>query len=341
MATSPETITLTRKPVTKNYGLGILVNVTLAIIAYLIGNALAIYFLKFNLAGTTIGLLSSALSLVYFGRGGLREIPISHRAVPLSFGTRQEEYELSEGWVWNWPAPIRSVEIVDVREQTLEVGMTEVLTDDNVPISIDLSAQFMVVNLYTFLSAKGVPEALREAIDSTTRVIIQELESDKVAQEKKNIPDQILNGFKTLEDKEVDGIANYAAIRWGIEVIKIRITHIRLPEELETANTAIKVQEALTKKEVVQAATEKVEAAHVAAMIKTYVDAGLSATEAVNALQAERSKATRIIIDGNANPLVQAGLLAGNKVFDPAQQLAPINQPTANPKGSRRRQGKE
>lgn len=342
MTTTQEVVPPPRKPVTKNYGIGIFVNVIFAIIAYFVGDSIAIFYLKFNLVGTTIGILLSLLSLAYFGRGGLREIPIGHRAIPLSFGTRQNEYELDEGWVWNWPEPIRDVEIVDTREQTLEVGMTEVLTGDNVPISINLSAQYMVVDLYTFLSVKGVPEALREAIDSTTRVIIQDLESDKVAQEKKNIPDQILNGFKTLEDKEIDGIASYATTRWGIEVIKVRITHIRLPEELETANTAIKVQEARTKKEVAQAETEKVEATHVAAMIKTYRDAGLSATESVNALQAERGKATRIVIDGTANPLVQAGLLAGNKIFDREQQpVISTNQPTANSKSQRRRQGKE
>jgi regulator of protease activity HflC (stomatin/prohibitin superfamily) len=335
-----------RKPVTKNYGLGVFVNITLAVIAYFIGEALATYYLKFDIAGIAIGILSSGLSLVYFGMGGLREIPIAHRAVPLAFGTRQEDYELNEGWVWNWPAPIRDVEIVDVREQTRDVSMTEVLTDDNVPVIVNLSVQYRVINLFTYLSAHDVPNALEEAIDNHTRILVQEIESDKIAQEKKDMSKKIMEGF-SITDKEADkkteveGIAGYAAKQWGIEVIKIRITQIRLPEEMEAANTAIKVQEADTKREIAQKETEMVEAKHVAEMIAIYQKAGtggLSAEFAANMAQTERKKATRIIIDGSGSPLEKVGVAAA--ILNNMPSSPSTTEPSGdNPgfKGSRKR----
>lgn len=332
-----------QKPVTKNYGLGFLVNVTLASIAYFIGDALATYYLEFDIAGTVIGTLSAALSLVYFGVGGLREIPIAHRAIPLSGGTRQKDYELNEGWVWNWPAPIRDVEIVDVREQTKDISMTEVLTHDNVPVIIDLSAQYRPVDLFTYLNARNVSNALEEAIDNNARILVQEIESQDIAQAKKNMPEKILKGFSTTEEgaekQWVEGIADYAIGQWGIEVIKIRITHIRLPEELEAANTAVKVQEAETKREIAQKETETIEAKHVAELMTIYRNAGLTPEFAANMAQTERKKATRIIIDGSGSSLEKVGVAAA--ILNNTPSSPSTTKPSGdNPgfKGSRRRQ---
>lgn len=344
MADSHDVYKPKRKPTTKNYGLEGSVNVVFAVITYLICEALATHYLGYPLVGKAIGGLAAALSIIYFGWAGFRKIPVAFRGVPLIFGTRQEGYELDEGLVWNWPEPIGGLEIVDVREQTLNVNMTEVLTHDNVPVVVNLSAQYRPVNLFDYLSVHNVSNALEEAIDNNMRIMVQEIESHDVAQEKKNMPEKILKGFQTTEEgaekQWVEGIAQYAAEQWGIEVIKIRITHIRLPEAMEAAQTAIKVQEAETKREEAQKTTEMVEAKHVAELMAIYKETGLSPEFAANMAQTERQKATRIIIDGSASRLEKVGVataVLNNQPSSPATPQASTDEPGF--KNQRKRKG--
>ena len=287
------------------------------------------------IAGILLAYIALAMSLIYFGWLGFRQIPVGSNGIQLILGERYMKI-YQEGWVWNLPKPFGDIIMQSVQEDTLDVPMTEVLTDDNVPVSIDLSIQFQIVDLYTFFNVKHPVIAMKEAADSVTRIIVQKIHSENIAQEKANIPDQIENGSSEMERTEKKGLSPYALEHWGIKIIKIRITHIRLPKELEEARINVQVMKADQAKEVQQAIAETTEARHVASLIGIYKETGVGSEFAANIAQSERRKATRIIIDGSGSPLEKAGALAGG-----ALNQSQTNQPSSAAKSGRRRENKE
>lgn len=322
---------------TRGYSKGIVVTIGIGIIAALLVKWVGSVVLH-PIAGTLLALIAFAASILYFGKGGLRLVPISFIGIGLWFGKRVPGKIYSEGWVWTWPKPIGDIELKDGRDKPLDLPLTEVLTADNVPVDIDVALQIRITDIDKNLGAEKPEESLKNAAESDVRSIVLRLQSNSVAQEKQVIADAILKGEGApqtpLEGLLLQGLAESETL-WGIKVSQVRITHIRLPKILEDARTEVQVRVARQAQESQEAIGEMTEANHVAAMIEVYKSTGLSPTEAANIAQAERGKATRIILDGSAKPIAQAGALAGNLL----NTKAPQQPPPANPevKGQRRR----
>lgn len=318
---------------TSGFIYGVIVNVIAATLAalvgYLIGSSL------FPITGYLLAIIATAASLIYFGRMGFRQIPVGEGGIQLIWGTRTHT-EYSEGWAWNWPSPIGDIQNVNKKEQTLDLPLTEVLTDDNVPVMLNISTQWRVERLYAFLNVDSPKEALGQAIDSITRSIVQKVKSTDVAQEdlKSGLPNRVQKEkSEKFEDMEQTSLEDYALKQWGIRIIRVRITSIRLPEALENARTKIQVMKAEQEAEREQGEAEKIEARKVADIIEIYKSLGLSPELAANIAQSERGKATRVIIEGSASALEKAGALAGGILN---QQQSTQSSPST-PKGTRRR----
>src|SRR3989344_802195 len=204
---------------TRGYGEDVAVNL-------IIGGGLSLSvkwiasWLLHPIAGILLAYIALAMSLIYFGWLGFPHIPVGSNGIQLILGERYMKI-YQEGWVWNLPKPFGDIIMQSVQEDTLDVPMTEVLTDDNVPVSIDLSIQFQIVDLYTFFNVKHPVIAMKEAADSVTRIIVQKIHSENIAQEKANIPDQIENGSSEMERTEKKGLSPYALEHCGIKIIKI------------------------------------------------------------------------------------------------------------------------
>lgn len=323
---------------TRNYEEGVAVTAVAAV-----GTAVAIKiigsWLLFPIVGTLLALIAFIVCILYFGVNGLNVIPVGFQGIGLWLEKRVAGKFYPEGLVWNWPKPFGGIAIIDTRNKPIDLPLTQVLTKDRVPVSITVSLQTKITDLYTYLSAQNPEESLKNAAESDIRYMAAQHASDEISNEtltadvKKAMADAA--GDTPLETVLLKGLLD-SENQWGIKVSQVRITNIRLPEEIEKANTEIQVQVADQKKEIAQAVAEKTEATHVAAMVGIYKAAGLSSTEAINALQTERGKATRIILDGRADPLVQAGALAGpllNAIKPQTQQPPSV----AVPKGQRRR----
>lgn len=312
------------------HGLGeaIAVNVIMAATLSL-GTQWLITWLLQPLAGTVLAYLMLIISLLYFGIMGIRRVPVGWQGISLFFGKRVRRV-YAEGYVWAWPEPIGDILLEDVRESTLEWEMLEVLTNNNVPVTLKMSAQYRVVDIFQSLSVNDPRGALQEAIDSVTRKIVQMIETKDVAQEKDNI-----------ESKIQGELSSYAKERWGIELIMIRVTSIRLPVAMEQARTAVEVMKAQKEKEVAQAEAEVTEAKNIAGLMKIFTAAGLAPEMAANLVQTERGKATRIIIDGVASPLEKAGALSGGIFNQSAKKAqATSSEPDTAPLNPRRRNQK-
>lgn len=319
----------------KNYKLGAIITGGFAIVASLFVDIVGSWLLH-PIAGTLLAIIAFIATILY-GIKGLRTIPVGSKGKPLWLGKRVDKSTCPEGLIWTWPKPFGDLIIIDVRDKPVNLPLTEVLTKDNVPVSINISLQTKITDLDVYLSSNRAEESLQNATESDIRTIVAQLQSETIPQEKQNITNAIegkpaVRGLEKLTLQALTG----AEAAWGITVSKVRITHIRLPEEMENANTEIQVQTANQKKETAQAVAEKIEARHVAEMMAIYKTAGLSPTEAINALQTERGKATRIILDGRADPLVQAGALAGPLLNAIKPQTQSPSSDSA-PKGQRRR----
>lgn len=288
-----------------------------------------------SIAGSLLSLIAIAVSILYFGTGGLRTIPVGYKGIPLLFGKRVAGIVFPEGIIWTWPKPIGDIVAVDTRDKPIDLPLTEVLTEDNVPVNITMALQIKVTNIFRYLDADKPEASLGNAAESDMRSIVLRLQSGNIAQEKQNITHAMVTGqggdATPLEGLMFQGLSD-APDLWGITVSQVRITHIRLPKELEDAKTDIQVRESRQKAEEADARAEMTEAEHIARMLAVYKAAGLSATEAMNMLQSERGKATRIILDGAADPLVKLGALAGG-ILGKSQTVTG----NTDPKGQRRR----
>jgi len=311
----------------RGYAKGMLVTLCAVLVSGFLVKTIASMLLGI-VAETILMLIAIALSVLFFGTSGLRTIAVGYKGVPLLFGKRIQGIVYPEGIVWTWPKPIGDIMAVDTRDKTMDLPLTEVLTEDSVPVAITIALQIKVTDIFKYLDADKPEASLINSAESDIRSIALLFPASNIAQERQVISNALRTGVggeaTPLEGKLFQGLSDSKDL-WGISVSQVRITHIRLPKELEDARTDIQVRESKQQAEIADAKAEMVEAEHIAKMLAVYKAAGLSPTEGMNMIQSERGKATRIILDGGADPLVKAGALAGGIL------------PTGNSDGKNRR----
>ncbi|MDP2837843.1 MAG: SPFH domain-containing protein [Candidatus Moranbacteria bacterium] len=313
---------------TRGFGTAVAANVTLGAILAL-GTKWGFGFLLGPIAGTILAYIALVASLTYFGRLGFRQIPVGFQAIQLVFGARTKKI-YSEGWIWNWPSPLGDIGLVDTRQKPFEIPLTEVLTKDNVPVSINVALQIRVTDLDIYLSAEKPEDSLKNATESDIRLLAAKLSSTTIAQGKELISDAITSGKgavgTVLEGTMLHELNDDEKI-WGIKVIQVKVTHVRLPEAIEKARANVQVEAA-------QKVAETMETKTLAILISILTEKGIDAKDALAAIQAERGKRTIVSIEGTASDLVKAGTMAGGGILN-LQSSAQASNP--NPGGQRRR----
>lgn len=286
------------------------------------------------IAGWLLILITVSIVAIYFGKMGLRNIAVGRKAIGLWLGKRTGKI-YPEGWIWTWPHPFGDIIEVDIRERPLPLPLSKVVTADNVEVNVEATLQIQVSDINVYLSADKPEISLTNNIGSDVRASIAKYQSDNVAQEKVAISESLQNGGNTpgtpLERTLLRAIQD-APGSLGITVKRIAIQNIDIPAELEKARTEVKVAVAQQAKEAAQKVAETTEANHVAAMIEIYKRTGLSAKEAADIAQTERKKAERIIIDGGAKPIVQAGALVGRNLSSKSSPAPSTDPDSKKPK---------
>lgn len=307
---------------------GIVINLVLALIAFFLAYGTIAISTGLHFIGIGIGLILSILCFTYFGYGGLRKITVGFLAAPLLFGKRVWNQVLDEGWTWYWPSPIGDINQNDVRKRSLDIAMTEVLAKDKVPVRIDFSAEIEVTDIARYLGVVNPDQLFDKAANGSVRLIAAKIQSENIADARISILDILQNGTKQgempkgldhliqnredkveLEELELIGLTEHALSEWGIRIITTRLGSVRLPEEIEKARANIKVEEA-------QTLAETVQARNVDNLAKIYQGDGsdkLSRAEGMRLAMTDRGKAELIHIEGTASDLVKAGALAGRK----------------------------
>jgi regulator of protease activity HflC (stomatin/prohibitin superfamily) len=119
---------------------------------------------------------------------------------------------------------VQSMRKVDTRIKTVDIPKQEVMTRDNVPVSINAVVYMRVINVErAVLKIQNYVYAVSQYGQTALRDVIGNKDLDAVLTERAETADEI----KQLVDKETD--------EWGIDITAIKIQDIELPVDMKRA----------------------------------------------------------------------------------------------------------
>ncbi len=117
---------------------------------------------------------------------------------------------------------LQSVRKVDIRIQTVDIPKQEVMTKDNVPVSVNAVVYMRVISPEkAVLKIQNYGFAVAQYGQTALRDVIGNKELDYVLTER----EQIAKEIKELVDKETD--------EWGVDITSIKIQDIELPVDMK------------------------------------------------------------------------------------------------------------
>ncbi|MFA5025715.1 MAG: SPFH domain-containing protein [Candidatus Shapirobacteria bacterium] len=177
------------------------------------------------------------------------------RGIVLTLGTYS--YTLKPGLKFVVPIFQRVIK-VDIRINTLDIPKQEIITRDNVAVSINAVVYFQVTRPEdAILKVRDFTYAVSQYAQTALRDVIGGIELDSLLSDRQKISDEI----KTIVDQETAD--------WGLDVTSIKLQDVAVPDnmkrvmakqaeaERERRATIIRAQGELTASENLQKAMEK------------------------------------------------------------------------------------
>tara|TARA_R110002049_G_scaffold188124_2_gene356397 strand:+ start:1390 stop:2142 length:753 start_codon:yes stop_codon:yes gene_type:complete len=149
---------------------------------------------------------------------GIRIIFEYKRAIKFRFGKYIKT--LQPGLRWIIPF-IETIQIVDIRVITFNIDSQEVMTEDNVPCSIDGVVFFKITNPEkAVLEVEEYKFAITQLAQAALRDVCGKVELDTILSKREEMGKNI----KDIVEKETQD--------WGIEISDVKIKDIQLPENM-------------------------------------------------------------------------------------------------------------
>jgi len=165
---------------------------------------------------TQFGIL--AIIIAVFLVLGIRIVFEYKRAIKFRFGKYIKT--LQPGFRWIIPF-IETIQIVDIRVITFNIDSQEVMTEDNVPCSIDGVVFFKIVNPEkAVLEVEEYKFAITQLAQAALRDVCGKVELDTILSKREEMGKNI----KDIVEKETQD--------WGIEISDVKIKDIQLPENM-------------------------------------------------------------------------------------------------------------
>ncbi len=159
-----------------------------------------------------------SILILLFLLGGIRVIFEYKRALKFRFGKYIKTLE--PGFRWIIPI-VETVQVVDIRVITINIVSQEVMTEDNVPCSIDGVVFFKVDNPEkAVLEVEEYHFAITQLAQAALRDVCGKVELDTILSKREEMGKNIKS---IVEDETKD---------WGIEIIDVKIKDIQLPENM-------------------------------------------------------------------------------------------------------------
>ncbi|MGQ1909736.1 SPFH domain-containing protein [Marinifilum sp. RC60d5] len=156
--------------------------------------------------------------LTVFFLAGIRVIFEYKRALKFRFGKYIKV--LKPGFRWIIPI-VETVNIVDIRVITINIDSQEVMTEDNVPCSIDGVVFFKIDDPEkAVLEVEEYKFAIMQLAQAALRDVCGKVELDTILSKREEMGKNI----KTIVEKET--------MEWGIVIIDVKIKDIQLPENM-------------------------------------------------------------------------------------------------------------
>ena len=149
---------------------------------------------------------------------GIRVIFEYKRALKFRFGKYIKI--LSPGFRWIIPI-VDTIQVVDIRVITINIVSQEVMTEDNVPCSID-GVVFFKINdpEKAVLEVEEFKFAITQLSQAALRDVCGKVELDTILSKREEMGKNI----KAIVEQETEV--------WGIEIIDVKIKDIQLPENM-------------------------------------------------------------------------------------------------------------
>ena len=149
---------------------------------------------------------------------GIRVIFEYKRALKFRFG--QFTKTLEPGLRWVIPI-IETIQMVDIRVITINILSQEVMTEDNVPCSIDGVLFFRIDNPErAILEVEDYKFAITQLAQAALRDVCGKVELDTILSKREEI------------GKNIREIVETETAEWGILIIDVKIKDIKLPENM-------------------------------------------------------------------------------------------------------------
>ena len=156
--------------------------------------------------------------IVLFILGGFRIIFEYKRALKFRFGKFVKT--LQPGLRWIIPL-VETIQIVDIRVITINILSQEVMTEDNVPCSIDGVVFFKVKNPEkAILEVEEYKFAIMQLAQAALRDVCGKVELDTILSKREEM------------GKNIKEIVESETKEWGIVIIDVKIKDIQLPENM-------------------------------------------------------------------------------------------------------------
>lgn len=156
--------------------------------------------------------------VVLFLLSGIRIVYEYKRALKFRFGS----YVKTLGPGLRWIIPIvETIQMVDIRVITINIVSQEVMTEDNVPCSIDGVVFFRVDNPEkAVLEVENFQFAISQLSQAALRDVCGKVELDTILSKREEM------------GKNIKAIVAEETLHWGVVIIDVKIKDIQLPENM-------------------------------------------------------------------------------------------------------------
>lgn len=150
---------------------------------------------------------------------GIRIVFEYKRALKFRFGKYIKTLE--PGFRWIIPI-VETIQVVDIRVITINIVSQEVMTEDNVPCSIDGVVFFKINNPEkAVLEVEEYDFAITQLSQAALRDVCGKVELDTILSKREEM------------GKNIKSIVESETQEWGIDVMDVKIKDIQLPENMK------------------------------------------------------------------------------------------------------------
>jgi regulator of protease activity HflC (stomatin/prohibitin superfamily) len=154
---------------------------------------------------------------------GVRVLQEYERAVVFRFG-RARKSLAAPGVNLLLPFGIDRMRVVDVRTRAIQITPQEIITHDNISISVD-AVVYASVNSpsHAILEVEDFLPATLQLASTTLRAVVGKMELDDILSNREGINNEVRNILDTRTEQ------------WGVEISAVEIKDIQLPKEMQRA----------------------------------------------------------------------------------------------------------